>query len=335
MHSLELAAAAADPRERAELVKLLVEMRKDGDRPAVGRCLGFDDEARVALDEWKTWQQNCAATGSEAVLASIGRANDLVFKIAQLLAWNAGYARLGCDWTLHAPEIKGAIVLAKHHCRSSILVQGNIAATPFARDRRAVLNQISTNQFQPTLLHTIIKNTKLGYKRVVEHLLSLKAERTICSRGVSDEWQGAVIEGEGYWSVEQRIPLFSEGVVDVDVATTAEKEEEEDQTSASAISSAPKLALVPALADEVDELAEADSETMPEPEVVDALSTPFDPSTVVEDESADVFARDAAISASLALNSASIAACSSSVGGDGAGSCSLANTASTDDIEDF
>jgi hypothetical protein len=198
-----------DPRDVARLTAMLRERRRDGDRPSVGRCLGYGPETRAMLREWQTWQRSVARGVSPMIAASIGRANDIIPKIAMLCAWDSGRARRGQDWSFNEEEVSVAIAVAKHHCYSAMLVQRDIAASKDMQDRRRVLNAISKNRFKPTALREIISSAKLLDKRVLEIIRSLKAERLIVGVPVEETWMGNKLTADWYWSLDRRASIFA------------------------------------------------------------------------------------------------------------------------------
>lgn len=198
-----------NPADVARFTAMLRERRRDGDRPSVGRCLGFAEDTRQMMNEWQAWQKNFAAGVNTLIKASIGRANDLIPKVAMILAWDSGRARRGLDFTLGADEVSFAIRLAKHHCYSAMIVQRDIAASKDMQDRRRVLNTISTNPLKPTPLYMIIREAKLLDKRVLDILRSLKAERIIEGVPVREDRGGVIIEADWYFSLESQRPFYA------------------------------------------------------------------------------------------------------------------------------
>jgi hypothetical protein len=142
-----------------------------------GMCKGMTPAAQQMWADWAAEEGKKTKGANTRVAASIARATSHAGKVAILLSWDIGRARSGETWHIGEAEVKSALAITSLHIKSVLELGERVTGSRDMRDRRAVLNAIST--MAPTPLGVIIKRAALLKRRVVEVLDSLVEEQAV------------------------------------------------------------------------------------------------------------------------------------------------------------
>lgn len=148
-----------------------------------GECQGFTPAAVKLWTEWYYKSEARAKDGTEAVVAGIYRAHAMAQKVALLLAWDRGLARVGIPWKVDDEHLTYAINIVDLHIESVIEIGHKLAPTRDLRDRNSVLFAIS----EPMTEAQISKRAKIGLKRRLREILeTLEMEGLIKAAKAAD-----------------------------------------------------------------------------------------------------------------------------------------------------
>jgi K+-sensing histidine kinase KdpD len=142
-----------------------------------GMCKGMTPAAQQMWADWAAEEGKKTKGANTRVAASIARATSHAGKVAILLSWDIGRARSGETWHIGEAEVKSALAITSLHIKSVLELGERVTGSRDMRDRRAVLNAISS--MAPTPLGVIIKRAALLKRRVVEVLDSLVEEQAV------------------------------------------------------------------------------------------------------------------------------------------------------------
>jgi hypothetical protein len=188
---------------------------QDGDAASPpGICKGMTPEAQRLWTAWAEEEAKKTKGANTRVAASIARATSHAGKVAILLSWDIGRARSGETWHIGEAEVSSALAITSLHIKSVLELGDRVTGSRDMRDRRAVLNAVSTSS--PTPLGVIIKRASLLKRRVVEVLDSLVEEQAVLPVSVgrgglaylqTPEMQKALLASDGAVSTGATVTL--------------------------------------------------------------------------------------------------------------------------------
>ena len=138
---------------------------------------GFTPEARKLLGLWADAKdvQARAADTSEWLRGALTRAQEIVCKVALLNALAEGRA-LDIPWTIGVEDVRVGVVMAEASVNSMIWIVDNLCASPYQRQRQALLDMLVSG---PLSKPAIARKLKIQ-KRQLDHLIaSVEAENII------------------------------------------------------------------------------------------------------------------------------------------------------------
>lgn len=139
----------------------------------LGNCLGLTPEATLTWLEWYDHVSNYPGSRGKNTAGAVSRATSFALKIALILSWDRGDARVPRPWHIEADILQAAIGLTDLHIRSILAVGETLADSFDMRERRKVLTAIN---WDPTSLGEITRGAGVLKKRALEMIETLTEE---------------------------------------------------------------------------------------------------------------------------------------------------------------
>lgn len=149
-------------------------------------CLGLDDQAKSIWKEWYLGLNHRQLP--EIISGTTTRCPSIAIRVAMALAWDMGVARQGHDWYIDAEVLTFAIQVAELHLQSVITLSEKLAETPYAIDRRKVLQCFYSNEGICSF-GQILGITKMRKREVAEIVEGLLLEEVIEEVSLSNSKQ--------------------------------------------------------------------------------------------------------------------------------------------------
>ena len=159
---------------RASLVNQLAAMADPTVVPGV--CKWLDSAGKQIWDDWMNELRPLQKSASPRAQAACSRVSSMVCKIALLLCWDSGIARMGGQFHIGLHELECALKIGNLHVKSVLELGEMVTGNKDMRDRATVLRAIGTGTMPMGL---IVRRSEMLKKRAKEILETLIEERSI------------------------------------------------------------------------------------------------------------------------------------------------------------
>jgi len=143
-------------------------------------CLGLDQDAQKL---WSQWYSDLHSRDLPSIISGTNtRCPSIAIRIAMAMAWDLGISRQNEDWYITEDVLQFSVNVAELHLKSVISLADKLAETPYAIDRRKVLQCFYTNEGICSI-GQLLGMTKMRKYQIIEIIDGL------CLEGILDPIQ--------------------------------------------------------------------------------------------------------------------------------------------------